>query len=104
MNKIDIALNIAIKAHEGQTSREGEAYILHPLTVGLMGKTDEERMAGFLHDVMEDSPYTAESLLEAGIPESVVNALRILTHDKSTPYYAYVQSVIDSRNPIALRV
>ena len=104
MNKIDIALNIAIKAHEGQTSREGEAYILHPLTVGLMGKTDEERMAGFLHDVMEDSPYTAESLLEAGIPESVVNALRILTHDKSTPYYDYVQSVIDSRNPIALRV
>jgi len=104
MNKIDIALNIATKAHAGQTDRDGEAYILHPLTVGLMGKTDEERMAGFLHDVIEDTEYSADDLLEAGIPESVVNALKLLTHDKSTPYYDYVQGIIDSHNPIALRV
>lgn len=104
MNKINIALEIAIKAHAGQTDRDGEAYILHPLTVGLMGRTDEERMGGFLHDVLEDSDYTANDLLEAGIPQSVVNALLLLTHDKSTPYYDYVQRVIDSHNPIALRV
>lgn len=104
MNKIDIALQIAIKAHENQTDKDGEAYILHPLTVGLMGKTDEERMAGFLHDVLEDSDYTAEDLIDAGIPESVVNALKLLTHDKSTPYMDYVQKVIASNNPVALKV
>lgn len=104
MSKVDIALQIATKAHEGQTDKDGEAYILHPLTVGLMGKTDEERMAGFLHDVIEDTDYTIEDLLEAGIPESVVNALTLLTHDKSTDYYEYVQRVIDSNNPIALAV
>lgn len=103
MNKIDLALSIATKAHAGQTDRDGEAYILHPLTVGLMGRTDEERMAGFLHDVIEDTSYTENDLVEAGIPVSVVNALKILTHDKSTPYYDYVQRIIDSRNPIALR-
>lgn len=103
MNKIEIALNIALKAHSGQTDRDGNAYILHPLMVGLMGTTDEERMAGFLHDVLEDSDYTAADLIEAGIPESVVNALKLLTHDKATPYYDYVQAIIDSGNPIALQ-
>lgn len=104
MSSIDTAIGIAVKAHKGQTDRDGEAYILHPLAVGLMGKTDEERMAGFLHDVLEDSDITVGDMLEAGIPESVVNALKILTHDKSTPYNDYIRSVIDSRNPIALKV
>jgi len=104
MNKIDKALEIAVKAHAEQTDRDGESYILHPLAVGLMGKTDEERMAGFLHDVLEDSDYSADGLLDAGIPQSVVNALVLLTHEKGTDYFDYVQHIIDSGNPIALRV
>lgn len=104
MNALDQALNIAVKAHSGQSDRAGEAYVLHPLTVGLMGTTDEERMAGFLHDVIEDSDFTAQDLLNAGIPEAVVKAVQLLTHDKNQPYFEYVQQIIDSRNPIALRV
>ena len=104
MSIVDIALQIASKAHEGQVDRDGEAYILHPLTVGLMGKTDEERCAGFLHDVIEDTDWTKEMLLEAGIPEDVVNALELLTHKKDTDYFDYVQNIVDSNNPIALQV
>ncbi len=101
---IDIALQIATKAHAGQLDRDGNPVILHPITVGMMGHTDEERMAGFLHDVVEDTDYTFEDLLEAGIPSGVVNALRLLTHEKGTPYMDYVQGIIDSGNPIALHV
>lgn len=103
-NTIDIALQIATKAHAGQTDRNGNPVILHPITVGMMGHTDEERTAGFLHDVVEDTAYSFEDLMDAGIPVGIVNALRLLTHDKSTPYYDYVQSIIDSKNPIALQV
>lgn len=49
MNPIDIALRIATSAHAGQLDCDGYPVILHPLTVGLMGHTDEEKMAGFLH-------------------------------------------------------
>lgn len=104
MSAVDIALKIAVEAHKGQVDRDDEAYILHPLTVGLMGKTDEERCAGFLHDVLEDTDYTVEMLEEAGIPDGVIKALKLLTHDKDTLYYDYVQHIIDSHNPIALRV
>lgn len=104
MNPIDIALQIATKAHAGQKDKDGAPVILHPITVGMMGKTDEEKMAGFLHDVVEDTEYSFEDLLNAGIPESVVNALRLLTHEKGTDYYEYVQRIIDSGNSIALQV
>lgn len=98
------ALLIATRAHEGQTDRDGEAYILHPLAVGLMGRTDEERVVGFLHDVLEDTPVTADDLLNEGIHESCVNALKLLCHTKDTPYEEYLQNIIDSKNPVALRV
>lgn len=101
---VDIALQIAAKAHAGAVDRDSQPYILHPLTVGLMGHTDEERAAGFLHDVVEDTEWTFEGLLEAGIPSGVVSALRLLTHDKTEGYYDYVQRIIDSGNPIALQV
>lgn len=73
MNPIDIALRIATSAHAGQLDRDGYPVILHPLTVGLMGHTDEEKMAGFLHDVVEDTSYSFEDLLHEGIPTGVVN-------------------------------
>lgn len=103
-NAIDIALDIALKAHAGNTDRDGHPAILHPIAVGMMGHTDEERIAGFLHDVVEDSDYTFRDLLAAGIPVGVVNALKLLTHDKGEPYEDYVQRIIDSGNPIALQV
>ena len=104
MNTIDLALRIATKAHQGQLDRDGNPVILHPLTVGLMGHTDEEKATGFLHDVVEDTNYTFDDLLREGIPVGVVNALRLLTHDKGTDYFDYVQNIIDSCNPIALQV
>ncbi len=104
MNPIDIALKIATTAHAGQLDRDGYPVILHPLTVGLMGHTDEEKIAGFLHDVVEDSDYNFEDLLREGIPSGVVNALRLLTRSFDVSYFDYVQHIIDSGNPIALQV
>jgi len=104
MHPIDIALQIATQAHAGMLDKDGYPVILHPITVGMMGETDEEKMAGFLHDVVEDTDFTFDDLLARGIPAGVVNALRLLTHEKGTDYFDYVQRIIDSGNPIALRV
>lgn len=104
MNPIDLALRIATAAHAGQLDRDGYPVILHPLTVGLMGHTDEEKIAGFLHDVVEDSDITFDDLLKEGIPTGIVNAVRLLTYEKGTDYFEYVQRIIDSGNPIALQV
>lgn len=104
IHPIDIALNIATACYAGQLDRDGYPAILHPLSVGLMGHTDEEKIAGFLHDVAEDTDITFDDLLERSIPRGVVNALRLLTHDKETEYFDYIQRIIDSANPIAMQV
>ena len=104
MNTIDIALHIATTAHAGQLDKDGYPAILHSLAVGLMGHTDEEKVTGFLHDVVEDTSYTFDDLLEAGIPIGIVGALRLLTRDEKTDYDTYIQRIIDSDNPIALHV
>lgn len=81
MSQIEIALVIALKAHSGQVDKGGSVYILHPLRI--MGKmsNDTERAVALLHDVLEDSPYTAEDLLAAGISIEVVEAVLTLTKE-----------------------
>lgn len=98
------ALKIAMMAHKGQVDRSGAPYILHPLTVASHMDTEAGFIAALLHDVMEDSDYTAEDLLEAGIPAFIVDALRLLTHDKSVPYLDYVSKIKDNDLAKAVKI
>ena len=59
---------------------------------------------GFLHDVVEDSNWTFDDLLNEGLPAEIIDTLRLLTHQKGTDYYDYVQHIIDSGNATALAV
>ena len=104
LSQIEIALEIALKAHKGQRDLDGKPVILHPLTVAMKGNNEDEVVAGLLHDVVEDTGYSFDDLLNAGISEKVVDALRLLTHEKGTDYLDYVRRITDSHNPIAINV
>ena len=104
LSQIEIALEIALRAHKGQRDLDGNPVILHPLTVALKGNNESEIVAGLLHDVVEDTSYTFDDLLNAGISAKVVDALRLLTHEKGTDYLDYVRGIDDSDNPIAINV
>lgn len=104
MNQIDLCLKIATEAHRNQLDRSGDPVILHPLTVGLMGKNEDEKCVGFLHDVIEDSNISAEDMLNMGVKQEYVEACKLLTHDKSIPYLEYVRSIKTSGNDLAKAV
>lgn len=63
---IEKAYKIAEAAHEGQVRKSGEAYIVHPLCVGIILaelELDKETIvAGILHDVVEDTIMTEEEI------------------------------------------
>lgn len=92
MTKIEETLKIALEAHAGQEDLDGNPAILHPLAVGLMGNSDAEIKAGFLHDVVEDSSMTLEDLKNKGVEDEVIAALALLSHDKEkVGYFEYVE-------------
>ena len=96
---VDLALSIAKKAHEGQLDKAGVDYIEHPIYVASQVDTEEEKAVALLHDVIEDSPVSAEELLQAGLPETVVTAVQVLTKKKEQDYQTYLETV--KKNPLA---
>lgn len=75
---------------------DGEPAVFHSLRVGMMGRNDKERMAGFLHDIMEDGDgYDEElvSLLRMNVDIDVIDVVVLLTRDKGTDYFDYVQTL-----------
>lgn len=91
---IDLALKIALEAHNGQLDRAGKAYILHPLRIMAEMQTDQERIVAILHDVIEDSDHTLEDLRSAGFPAEIVAAVDLLTHREEDSYEDYVRKIL----------
>lgn len=102
--QVELALQIALIAHDGQVDLDGKPAILHALAVGMAGENATEQCVGFLHDVVEDSDYTIEGLRRVGVALKIIRALEVLTHDKSVPYMDYIRSIEASGNDTALKV
>lgn len=104
MMSIEEIPQLAIRAHSGQKDMIGNPAILHVLAVGLMGETEQEKKAGFLHDVVEDTDLTLEALRSQGVEEDVLAAVDLLTHRDGVSYEDYVRNIVASGNEIAIHV
>ena len=95
------AINIAYNAHMGQIDKFGIPYIFHPMHLAEQMDTEEECIVAILHDVVEDTEITFNQL-EEDFSGRVIEALKLLTHDKSVPYDDYIINLKDT--PIAKKV
>ena len=102
MPTLERALQIAVQAHAGQKDRNGEAYIFHPLRVMARCSSAEARILALLHDVVEDTSVTFADLEKEGFPSSLLNTLRLLTHDESVSYDDYITQIMT--DPLAVEV
>lgn len=91
-----LASDFATKAHQGQKRRDGQTdYISHPEAVAhkLRAESDEFIMTAWLHDVLEDTSETPDTMRAAGIPERVIEAVRVLTKTDGVSYREYLERV-----------
>jgi GTP pyrophosphokinase len=90
MQRIREAFELAREAHSQQTRKSGEPYIMHPIAVARI--VAEELMLGanpviaaFLHDVVEDTPYTIDDI-EKRFGGDVAFLVRAVTKEKKDKY------------------
>ncbi len=64
--ELEYAVDLASAAHKGQKRKSGEPYIIHPLSVASIlidwGMDPDTVLAGILHDTVEDTDTTLETL------------------------------------------
>lgn len=90
MERIHAAFELAREAHAPQKRKTGEPYILHPIAVANIAA--EELMLGanpviacFLHDVVEDTPYTIEDIRER-FGDDVAFLVKVVTKKPTHDY------------------
>ena len=96
------AMKLCFDAHKEQVDKSGLPYVFHPFHLAEQMSNENTTVVALLHDVVEDSDYTFADLQELGFSETVLAALRLLTHDESVPYMDYVAAI--KKNPVARAV
>lgn len=100
---------------EDKVDKAGKPYIGHLLRVSERLNDPIEKVAGLLHDVLEDTDITEKDLIEVGIPLEVIEIVKLVTHDKIDKtnmtkeeklelYNKDIDKVINSGNVHAIRL
>lgn len=86
-------------------------YWHHPRAVAMTGRkifgkkfTSDAVKTAFLHDVVEDTHIGLDELSKLDFSPQVIEAVGLLTKNKSMTYAQNIQNIIDSGNPLAMMV
>ncbi|MCR6656619.1 MAG: hypothetical protein NVV63_12595 [Opitutus sp.] len=100
-----LCYEIATKAHEGQTRRDGRTpYIEHPRAVANKVRAYglDHVCVAILHDVLEDSDLSPIDLTEQGVPLAIVLEVDRLTKREGETYNEFIARIRPF--PVARRV
>lgn len=97
------AMVIAYNAHHGQYDKSGVPYVFHPMHVAEQMRDEYSTCVALLHDTVEDTDITLEELSKE-FPKEIVNAVALLTHDKSESYEEYLKRVITNDLAVAVKI
>lgn len=89
------ACNIMYDAHRDDFDKGGYPYVFHPFILASQMQDEDSCCVALLHDVIEDHGdiYSIDDLKDAGFGDNIIEALKLLTHNKSVPYMDYVKSI-----------
>lgn len=97
---IDYAIYFATKAHNGQKRKSDKEVdmIFHPYTVAMIiqraGGSDNAVIAGLLHDVVEDTKYTLNDIVNE-FGEDIANIVSEVSEKKELEWDERKQEAID---------
>ncbi len=96
------ALTLCFNAHKEQLDKSGLPYVFHPFHLAEQMNDETTTIVALLHDVIEDTDYTLDDLLNMGFSKQVIDAIAVMTHDENIAYMDYIQII--KTNSIATAV
>lgn len=104
--RVEEAAALAIEAHGDQVDLNGVPYREHlrAVAAGLAPFGEPLAMAGWLHDVLEDTPLTPGELREAGVPDRVVEIVQRVTRVPGGDYLAMIRRVATDPDATLLKI
>ena len=91
-------------AHKGQSSINGEPYILHPLRLLINLKSNEERIIAVLHDVIEKSNISLADLKDEGFSQNIVSSIDSLSRRGSESYVDYMGRLMENKISVKIKL
>lgn len=90
LERLKEAFEFAKNAHYDQKRKTGEPYIFHPISVAKIAADElmldaNPVIAAFLHDVVEDTPYTIDDIRER-FGDDVAWIVKVVTKQKKEKY------------------
>lgn len=101
-NKTKLALNLCFEVHKNQKDKSGLPYVFHPFHLAEQMDDEKSVIVALLHDVVEDSDMTFKELEDMGFDDDIIDALKLMTHEKDVDYFEYISKI--KSNPIATKV
>ena len=108
-NQLNTAVMVAIYMHDGQKDIAGDPYSYHLnrvddlIRISHFGENTEDiRTVAWLHDVLEDTSMTMETLLAFGFSKTIVGAVVAMTKQDGEEYMRYIHRL--AQNQIARKV
>lgn len=96
------ALKLSFEAHQNQVDKSGMPYVFHPFHLAEQMEDENTTIVALLHDVVEDTDIGFDDLYKMGFSQTVIEALKLLTHDDNEPYEDYINRI--KKNEIAKAV
>lgn len=96
-NQYELCLLISTLAFAGQKDRQGVPYVQHGLRLSnnpLVKDNEIAKCLSLLHDVIEDSDLSSESLKSINVNDTLLRLLVHLTHNKEITYEEYINNII----------
>lgn len=98
------AIIIACEAHQGQSSINGEPYILHPLRLLIKVKSNEERIIAILHDVIEKTNISLADLKNKGFNQNIISSIDSLSRRRGESYVDYIGRLMQNRISVKIKL
>jgi (p)ppGpp synthase/HD superfamily hydrolase len=100
---------LAEVAHNRQKDKLKRPYKDHVLAVGdaLVDFDDDVRIAGYLHDIAEDTPMTRQALLDMGVSERAVQIIERVTnrlHSNPDDYLAGIREIAEDHDAALVKI